>query len=107
MIEQDSSDDCAACTSGKACTRYALTEYDYPCSPGYYCPGGNYKPNQTEYACPAGTYTDYNNLTAVEQCDTCRETVACKFYWYFACSNTVVPPDVVLLAFNLVKTGNK
>ena len=74
MTEQDSADDCAPCTSGKACTKYGLTEPDYPCSPGYYCPGGNYKPNQTEYACPAGTFTD--------QCETCRETVACELKFF-------------------------
>ena len=49
---------------------------------GYFCPGGNHRPNQTEYACPAGTYTDYTNLTAIEQCDVCPETVACLLGMY-------------------------
>lgn len=78
MVEQDNITDCAPCTAGKSCVKYALTEPDYPCSPGYYCPGGNHKPNQTEYACPAGTFNDNYNLTAVSQCQQCPETVACK-----------------------------
>ena len=60
-----------------ACTRAGLTRADYPCSPGFYCPGGNYAPNQTAYACPPGTFNDFNNLTAIDQCVTCPPTVAC------------------------------
>jgi hypothetical protein len=77
MTEKQDVSGCSPCTSGKACTKYGLTEPDYPCSPGYYCPGGNYAPNQTAYACPAGTFTNYQNLTDVAQCDTCPETFAC------------------------------
>lgn len=79
MTQQDDVSDCAPCTAGTSCTQYGLTEHDYPCSSGYYCPGGNHRPNQTGYECPAGTFTDHNNLTAVSQCDTCPETVACKW----------------------------
>ena len=77
MVEQNSSLSCDACTAAFACTRSGLSKPNYPCSPGYFCPGGNYKPNQTEYACPAGKYTNYNNLTAVEQCEDCPQTTAC------------------------------
>lgn len=69
--------DCAPCTSGWACTQYGLTEPDHRCSPGYYCPSGNSRPNQTEYACPAGTYTNFKNLTAVEQCSKCPKSFSC------------------------------
>lgn len=77
MTGQNETSSCAPCTAGQSCTKAGLVKPNYPCSPGYYCPGGNYKPNQTEHACPAGTFSDYNNLTAVEQCEKCPPTVAC------------------------------
>jgi hypothetical protein len=77
MIGGNSSEYCSPCTAGKACTEHGLAEPNYPCAPGYYCPGGNYRSNQTDFACPPGTYNDYHNLTAVEQCSQCPETWAC------------------------------
>ncbi|KAJ8035012.1 hypothetical protein HOLleu_22086 [Holothuria leucospilota] len=69
--------DCTACTAGMACTQVALVEPDTHCYPGYVCPQGSDSPNDTANACPAGTYTDYHNLTATFQCDTCPEQYAC------------------------------
>lgn len=67
--------DCLACIAGQACTKHGLAKPDYPCDPGHYCPGGNRLP--TENPCPAGTFTDFKNLTAMSQCETCRSTKAC------------------------------
>ena len=69
--------DCLSCLAGKACTKAGLANPDLPCSAGYYCPGGNHARAQTEYACPAGTYTDHQNLTHVDQCQKCPATKAC------------------------------
>ena len=77
MISGQNVTSCSPCISGMSCTDHGLTAPNYPCAPGYYCPGGNYRPNQTEYACPAGTFTNFNNLTSVDQCETCPERVAC------------------------------
>lgn len=77
MLDGDTELSCSPCLSGMSCTEWGLSWPNYACSPGYYCPGGNFRPNQTEYACPPGTYTDFHNLTAVEQCSSCPETYAC------------------------------
>lgn len=68
---------CIACRTGEACTVQGLAEPDQPCSPGYYCPGGNFLPNQTEYACAPGTYNDYANGTKASDCIACIERFAC------------------------------
>ncbi|XP_022100039.1 zonadhesin-like [Acanthaster planci] len=74
---QDTVEDCDTCTAGFACTQLGLTEPDSHCQPGYYCPSGSDSPNANANACPAGSYTDYHNLTAAFQCDTCPEQFAC------------------------------
>lgn len=68
---------CIVCRAGESCTVRGLSEPDQPCSPGYYCPGGNFLPNQTEYACPPGTYNDYSNATKEADCAPCIERFAC------------------------------
>ena len=77
MVGQTDVSACQPCTAAFACTRSGLARPDYPCSPGFYCPGGNSKPNQTEWACPPGKFNDFNNLTAIDQCMPCPETTAC------------------------------
>ena len=66
---------CVQCIAGQACTKEALTEPDEACAPGHYCPIGTVHP--TDNDCPAGTYTNFNNLTRSDQCDTCPATMAC------------------------------
>ena len=66
---------CQACTSGRTCSRAGLTAPDLPCAAGHYCPGGNSL--VTEYPCLAGTYTDWDNLTASDQCIDCPQSWAC------------------------------
>lgn len=68
---------CLPCRAGASCTVKALSEPDQPCSPGYYCPGGNFLPNQTEYACPPGKYNDFTNATKVSDCIDCIDRFAC------------------------------
>lgn len=68
---------CVPCRTGEACTVQGLSEPDQPCSPGYWCPGGNYLSNQTEYACPPGFYNDYSNGTKESDCGPCIERFAC------------------------------
>ena len=77
FLEQQADTACTDCTAGKACTSYGLGLPDADCAPGHYCPGGNLLPNQAANRCPAGTYTNYLNLTAVEQCQACPPRVAC------------------------------
>ncbi|XP_071958738.1 uncharacterized protein [Antedon mediterranea] len=74
-IGQNALTDCRNCTAGSACTRTGLVEPDSVCEPGYYCPEGLDDP--FTYPCPAGTYTDYHNLTASFQCDPCPVQFAC------------------------------
>ena len=66
---------CTDCIAGQACTQEALTEPDSACAPGHYCPIGTVLPTDTD--CPAGTYTNLNNLTRWDQCETCPATTAC------------------------------
>ena len=66
---------CFDCIAGQACTQEALTQPDSSCAPGHYCPTGTVLPTDTD--CPAGTYTNFNNLTISSQCETCPPTVAC------------------------------
>ncbi|XP_070551430.1 uncharacterized protein [Ptychodera flava] len=76
-VGQDDASDCQPCIAGWACTQPALTEPDYACDPGYYCAEGSSSPNDIAQGCPAGTFTNYHNLTAPYQCDTCPAGVAC------------------------------
>nr|XP_006821767.1 PREDICTED: uncharacterized protein LOC100369099 [Saccoglossus kowalevskii] len=76
-VGQDDIDDCKPCIAGWACTQPALIGPDYPCDPGYYCPEGSDSPNDITHGCPAGTYTNFHNLTTQYQCETCPEQVAC------------------------------
>ena len=70
--------DCIQCKSGMACPKLALTAPSVMCSAGFYCPAGSRQPNETVNACPAGTYTDYHNLTADVECDPCPVGQACE-----------------------------
>ena len=67
--------DCQDCTAGQTCSNLGLISPDLPCKPGHYCPGGNSRID--EYPCVAGTYTDWDNLTASDQCISCPQSVAC------------------------------
>lgn len=45
------------------------------CLAGHYCPPGTAYPNQ--YPCPAGTFSDFTNLTDSSECSTCPARRAC------------------------------
>ncbi|XP_023932215.1 multiple epidermal growth factor-like domains protein 11 [Lingula anatina] len=66
---------CLPCTAGQVCTAYGLTEPDGPCQAGFFCPEGTAMANET--VCPAGTYTDRDNLTSADECDICPASFAC------------------------------
>ena len=70
--------ECRPCISGMACPRPGLTWPPVKCDAGYYCPAGSSLPNETIYACPAGTYTDYHNLTHVRECTDCPGRQSCE-----------------------------
>ena len=75
---RDASGDCRSCVSGMACPKEALTWPTVKCDAGYYCPAGSSLPNETRHACPAGTYTDYHNLTHARECTQCPESHSCE-----------------------------
>ena len=61
--------DCQRCEPGYACPTTGMTEgTSVPCTAGYYCPSGT--SSATEYACPAGRYSDATNLVSKEECTT-------------------------------------
>jgi hypothetical protein len=66
------------CFAGMACPRYGLSWPTLTCNAGYYCPQGSPSPNATLNACPAGTYTDYHNLTHSRECTSCPAGQACE-----------------------------
>ena len=66
------------CLAGKACPLRAQTWPTLTCNAGYYCPQGSASPNATINACPAGTYTDYHNLTHSRECTPCPAGQACE-----------------------------
>ena len=70
--------ECRSCISGMACPRPGLTWPPVKCDAGYYCPAGSSLPNETIHACPAGTYTDYHNLTHARECTQCPERQSCE-----------------------------
>ena len=74
---QGSATSCRKCKSGFACPLPASIQPTEMCSAGYYCPEGASLPNEALNACPAGTYTDYHNLTADSECDKCPAGQAC------------------------------
>ena len=74
---QGSATSCRPCKSGFACPLPASIQPTEMCSAGYYCPAGSSLPNEALNACPAGTYTDYHNLTADSECDKCPAGQAC------------------------------
>jgi len=62
------------CPAGYPCT--GTGNYDYKgfkCTKGYYCPTGT----STPVKCPAGTYTDREDLWSKDQCTTCPSTFYC------------------------------
>ena len=68
---------CFQCKAGMACPETGLTAPSVECSAGFFCPAGSVLPNATVNACPAGTYTDYHNLTAARECKDCPKGQAC------------------------------
>ena len=76
-IGQNSTDDCRPCQAGLACTSIALTQPNVLCAAGHYCPAGSEKPDDPDHMCPAGTFTDYHNLTTPSECSTCHAGQAC------------------------------
>lgn len=70
--------DCRQCIAGMACPQYALQWPSELCSSGHFCPAGTKQPNETVNACPAGSYTDYHNLTASRECSSCPIGQACS-----------------------------
>uniref|UniRef100_A0A7M5XIK9 Tyrosine-protein kinase ephrin type A/B receptor-like domain-containing protein n=1 Tax=Clytia hemisphaerica TaxID=252671 RepID=A0A7M5XIK9_9CNID len=75
---QGAASNCRQCEAGFACPLSASTQPTEQCSAGYYCPEGSSSPSDPLNACPAGTYTDYHNLTADSQCDGCPAGQACS-----------------------------
>lgn len=68
---------CRACPAGYACTQVGMTNpYQFKCSPGHYCPQGT--AGQQDHPCPAGTYTDHDDLISIEECELCLEGTACE-----------------------------
>lgn len=61
-----------------ACPRPGLTWPPVKCDAGYYCPAGSSLSNETIHACPAGTYTDYHNLTHARECTDCPARQSCE-----------------------------
>ena len=76
-LTQGAPSDCRQCIAGMACPQSALTWPSETCAAGYFCPAGTKQPNETQNACPAGTYTDYHNLTADRECFPCPAGQAC------------------------------
>ena len=77
LIGQDGLDDCRLCTPGLACTTIALTQPDELCASGHYCPERSDKSADPRHECPAGTFTDYHNLTVARECSICPPGEAC------------------------------
>lgn len=77
VLMQGSLADCRQCSAGMACPQDGLHWPSEVCSAGHYCPAGSRQPNATSNACPAGTYTDYHNLTASRECSSCPLGQAC------------------------------
>ena len=78
VLMQGSLGDCRQCIAGMACPQDGLHWPSEVCSAGHYCPAGSIQPNATTNACPAGTYTDYHNLTASRECSSCPLGQACS-----------------------------
>ncbi len=77
LLGQDSQDDCQSCKAGRACTMTALTQPDVLCASGHYCPEGSDKAADPDHECPAGTFTDFHNLTDPSECSMCPPGEAC------------------------------
>ena len=75
MMNQENLSKCRLCISGMACPTTGLSYPTESCSAGYYCPLGSALP--TAAPCPAGTYTDYRNLTSAVECTVCPQGQAC------------------------------
>ena len=77
LLGQDSNDDCQLCRAGTACTLIALTQPNELCAAGHFCPEGSDKSADPDNQCPAGTFTDYHNLTSARECSLCPAGEAC------------------------------
>ncbi|GBG24881.1 Sushi, von Willebrand factor type A, EGF and pentraxin domain-containing protein 1 [Hondaea fermentalgiana] len=67
--ELKSQDDCLTCTVG-------MNDYtQIRCQAGHYCPSGNY--DIDAFPCPAGTYTDDDDLQNAQACTPCPPGYAC------------------------------
>ena len=77
LTGQDNADDCQPCTAGRACSTLALTQTNELCSAGHFCPEGSDKSADPANECPAGTFTDYHNLTVADECSICPAGLAC------------------------------
>ncbi|CCI46527.1 unnamed protein product [Albugo candida] len=65
--------ECMECPSGWMCPRIGTPMYQQRCALGHYCPKGTVLP----LACPAGTYTNRNDLIRMEECTVCPQRHAC------------------------------
>ena len=56
---------CQTCPEKFACSAGSntLTNPPVKCTPGYFCPAGSTAPNLVANKCPAGTYSDRDDLT--------------------------------------------
>ncbi|KAF0717142.1 hypothetical protein As57867_002460, partial [Aphanomyces stellatus] len=66
---------CLLCPAGWSCPHVGQVAYTDLCAPGHYCPLGTV--SAMSNPCPAGTFTDSNSLTRVDDCTICPETYAC------------------------------
>lgn len=75
LMRSVSASNCRECLAGWACETSAIYAMTTRCAPGHYCPRGT--SSATQYPCPAGYFTNFTNLTSVDQCTECPAGFAC------------------------------
>ena len=70
-----SASECSTCLPGSYCSGGG-TSVDGPCAAGHYCPAGT--STDTQYPCPAGTYSSRTDLFSSAQCTTCEAGYYCE-----------------------------
>ncbi|RUS80256.1 hypothetical protein EGW08_011985, partial [Elysia chlorotica] len=83
--------ECTACSGGRYCPYYNMTQPGPQCEEGYYCPSGadvsnyllcpagSYCPEEstTPTQCPAGTFSNATGLGQIDQCTNCTGGFYC------------------------------
>lgn len=60
---------CRDCDAGFACENWAMYTMTISCAPGHYCPPGT--SSAVQHPCPPGYFSNFTNLTSVNQCSEC------------------------------------